>query len=128
MYSTVEIDPLLAGQLYAGPRQSGENRAWVYGNRMSHGTRYGMKEYSEGIPGQTGVDVGPLGLNQYSLDGKPDVYGDGLPERWGLPSIPVNWYKPQARDHYDVEKQNPTVYEPNLIGLSTPDHDPLFGG
>lgn len=126
MYSTAEVDPLVTGQLYAGARASGTGRRWIYGGRTSHGDKWGLHEFSTGVPGQAGVDVGLLGLREYSLDGRPDVFDDGIPENWRLPSTPVNWYVPVARDHYDVEAQQAAVYDENLMSLQEPDHDPLL--
>jgi hypothetical protein len=125
MYSSAEVDPLITGQLYAGVRAAGEGRAWVYGGRTSFGDKWGMHEFSSGVPGQAGVDVGLLGMREYSLDGKPDVFDDGIPENWKLPSTPTNWYVPQQRDYYDVESQDAAVYKPDLLPLQEPDHDPL---
>lgn len=126
MYSTAEVDPLVTGQLYAGPRAAGVGRHWVYGGRTSFGDKWGLHEFSSGVPGQAGVDVGLLGMREYSLDGRPDVFDDGIPENWQLPSTPMNWYAPSERDYYDVEAQQAAVYKPDLMSLSEPDHDPLL--
>ena len=126
MYSTAEVDPLVTGQLYSGARAAGTGKRMIYGGRTSHGDKWGMHEFSTGVPGQAGVDVGLLGMREYSLDGRPDVFDDGIPENWQLPSPPVNWYVPQERDYYDVEAQGPGVYAEGLMSLSEPDHDPLI--
>ena len=128
MYSTAEVDPLVAGQLYAGPRAAGTGRRWIYGGRTSHGNSWGLHEFSSGVPGESGVDVGLLGMREYSLDGRPGVFDDGIPENWRLPSTPTNWYAPRERDYYDVEAQQAAVYKPNLVSLQEPDHDPLLNG
>jgi hypothetical protein len=125
MYSTSEVDPLITGQLYAGPRAAGTGRRWIYGGRTSHARKWGLREFSTGVPGQAGVDVGLLGMREYSLDGRPDVFDDGIPENWRLPSTPINWYVPKDRDYYDVEAQQGAVYKPHLMSLQEPDHDPL---
>ena len=128
MYSSAEVDPRITGQLYAGARAAGVGRQFIYGNRVSFGDRWGMREFSSGVPGQVGVDVGPYGLSSYSLDGTPDVFGDdGVPSEWLLPSTPPNWYRPKQRDYYNVETRGPSVYEPNLMPLMEGDHEPLFG-
>lgn len=127
LYSSAEVDPRVTGQLYAGARAAGSGRQWVYGNRTSFGDRWGMREFSSGVPGQTGVDVGPFGMCAYSLDGKPDVFDDGIPAQWRLPSTPVNWYKPRQRDYFDVESQTGRPYAKDLVSLREPDHEPLFG-
>ena len=44
-----------------------------------------------------------------------------------MPSTPVNWYKPKGRDYYNVEARGPSVYQPHLMPLAEPDHEPLFG-
>lgn len=124
-YSSAEVDPLVTGQLYAGTRAAGEGRRLLYGGRTSHGDKWGLHEFSTGVPGQAGVDVGPLGLREYSLDGLPGVFDDGIPENWRLPSTPPSWYAPRGRDYYDVENQDARPYEPNLVSLREPDHDPL---
>lgn len=126
MYSTAEVDPIVTGQLFSGPRAAGTGRRWIYGGRTSHGDKWGLHEFSTGVPGQAGVDVGLLGMREYSLDGRPDVFDDGIPENWRLPSTPTNWYVPQERDYYDVEAQQPAVYKPNLMSLGEPDHEPEF--
>jgi hypothetical protein len=126
MYSSAEVDPRVAGQLYAGARAAGTGRRWVYGGRVSFGDRWGMREFSTGVPGQTGVDVGPLGMCEYSLDGAPDVFDDGIPAQWRMPSTPVNWYKPRQRDFYSVEDRAGRPYAEHLVSLREPDHEPLF--
>lgn len=126
MYSTAEVDPIVTGQLFSGPRAAGTGRRWIYGGRTSHGSDWGLHEFSTGVPGQAGVDVGLLGMREYSLDGLPDVFDDGIPENWQLPSTPTNWFVPQERDYYDVEAQQSAVYKPNLMSLREPDHEPEF--
>lgn len=125
MYSSAEVDPLITGQLYAGERAEGAGRRPIYGGRTSHGNTWGMREFSTGVPGQAGVDVGLLGMREYSLDGKPDVFDDGIPENWQMPSTPMNWYSAQGGDHYDVEAGGPAVHSDHLMSLQEPDHDPL---
>jgi hypothetical protein len=56
-------------------------------------------------------------MREYSLDGRPDVFDDGIPENWQLPSTPTNWYVPQGRDYYDVEANGPGVYKAGLMSL-----------
>ena len=126
MYSTAEVDPLITGQLYSGARAAGSGKRWIYGGRTSYGDKWGMHEFSTGVPGEAGVDVGLLGMREYSLDGKPDVFDDGIPPQWQLPSTPVNWYVPQFRDYYDVESGGPAVFKPHLMSLQEPDHSPLM--
>lgn len=126
MYSTAEVDPLVTGQLYAGPRAAGTGQRFIYGGRTSHGDKWGLHEFSTGVPGQAGVDVGLLGMREYSLDGRPDVFDDGIPENWQLPSTPTNWYVPQGRDYYDVEANGPGVYKAGLMSLQEPDHEVLL--
>jgi hypothetical protein len=126
MYSTAEVDPLVTGQLYSGARAAGPGQRMIYGGRTSHGDKWGMHEFSAGVPGQAGVDVGPLGMREYSLDGGPGVFDDGIPENWQMPSTPMNWYAPQGRDFYDVEARGPGVYDQNLMSLTEPDHEPMI--
>lgn len=126
MYSTAEVDPLVTGQLYAGPRAAGTGQRFIYGGRTSHGDKWGLHEFSTGVPGQAGVDVGLLGMREYSLDGRPDVFDDGIPENWQLPSTPTNWYAPQGRDYYDVEANGPGVYKAGLMSLQEADHEVLI--
>lgn len=126
VYSTAEVDPMVTGQLYAGPRAAGTGQRFIYGGRTSHGDKWGLREFSAGVPGQAGVDVGLLGMREYSLDGRPDVFDDGIPENWQLPSTPVNWYVPQGRDYYDVEANGVGVYKPGLMSLQEPDHEVLL--
>ncbi len=124
-YSTAEVDPVVAGRLYQGPRGAGTGRRWIYGGRTAPGQTWGLHEFSEGVPGEPGVDVGLLGMREYSLDGKPGVFDDGIPAEWLLPSTPVNWYAPRAADYYDVEDQQVRAYGAGDIEpLSEPDHDP----
>lgn len=125
MYSTAEVDPLVTGQLYAGPRAAGPGQRFIYGGRTAHGDKWGLHEFSTGVPGQAGVDVGLLGMREYSLDDRPDVFDDGIPENWQLPSTPVNWYVPQGRDYYDVEANGAGVYKAGLMSLQEPDHEVL---
>lgn len=126
-YSTAEVDPHITGQLYAGPRAGGAGRRQIYGARTSHAGRMGMAEYSSGVPGEPGVDVGLLGMREYSLTGKPDVFDDGIPENWRMPSAPFNWYVPAERDYYDVEGRVPRPLEKGLVSLREPDHEPQVG-
>ena len=120
LYHTVEVDPLITGQLYAGARAAGPGRRWIYGSRTAYGDKWGLREFSTG---QTGVDVG---LRAYSLDGRPEVFDDGIPENWQMPSTPVDWYAPAGRDYYDVEAQQAGVYDKHLLSLQEPDHEVLL--
>lgn len=126
LYHTVEVDPLITGQLYAGARAAGPGRRWIYGSRTAYGGKWGLREFSTGLPGQTGVDVGPLGLRDCSLGGRPEVFDDGIPENWQMPSTPVDWYAPAGRDYYDGEAQQAGVYDKHLLPLQEPDHDVLL--
>lgn len=116
-YSTADVDPLIAGQLY-GYSDGVRN---VYAQRSAHGD--GLAEYSSsGGPGDVGVDVGPFGLDEYG--GREVGFNDGIPEQWAMPSTPIRWYAPKQRDHYGPE--GPTVYSEGAYTLSEPDHDPLM--
>ena len=127
MYSTAEVDPLITGQLFSGSRAAGTGRRWIYGGRTSYGDKWGMHEFSSGVPGEAGVDVGLLGMREYSRDGRPDVFDDGIPENWQMPSTPMNWfYVPKERDYYDVEAQGPGVFKEDLMSLQEPDHEVLM--
>jgi len=126
-YSSAEVDPIVTGQLFAGPRAGGPGRRLIYGGRTSHSDRPGMAEFGRGVPGEPGVDVGLLGMREYSLTGGPDVFDDGIPENWRMPSTPVTWYAPAQRDYYDVEGKVPRPYEKNLMSLREPDHEPHIG-
>jgi hypothetical protein len=122
-YSTADVDPLIAGQLY-GYSDGVRN---VYAQRSSNGG--GLAEYSSsGGPGDVGVDVGPYGLDEYGerseYGGKEVGYDDGIPAQWAMPSTPIRWYAPKQRDHYGPE--GPTVYAEGAYTLSEPDHDPLM--
>ena len=121
MYSISEVNPLVTGQLYSGPRSAGIGHRWIYGGRTSHGGKRGLREFSTGVSGQAGVDIGPLGMQEYSLDGRPDVFDDGIPENWQISSTPVNWYVPDESNY-----QHSEVYDKNIMSLKKPDHDPLF--
>lgn len=125
MWRSEEVDPEVTGQLYAGARAGGAGRRLIYGSRTAPGARWGLREFSTGVPGEPGVDVGLLGLREYSLDGLPDVFDDGIPENWRMPSTPLNWYAPRQQDYYDVEAGGPAVYAEALMSLQEPDHDPL---
>lgn len=119
LYSTADVDPLIAGQMY----QHADGMRNVYAQRTSHGDVHGLTEYSSsGGPGDVGVDVGPFGLAEYG--GEIIGYDDGIPENYVLPSTPVRWYAPEKRDHYGPE--GPTVYAEGLYSLQEPDHDPLM--
>jgi len=127
MYSSVEVDPLITGQYYARARNAGENRRLLYGNRVAHSGELGLREFSSGLPGEVGVDVGPLGLREYSLGGQgPEIFDDGIPENWYLPSTPVKWYAPKGEDYYDVEASGPRLGPDVDYSLMEPDHDPLL--
>lgn len=130
MYSTAEVDPMITGQLYSRAVFSGEGHRYVYGGRVAMGDRWGMHEFSRGVPGTVGVDIGPLGLPEYgvSADRPHKVFDDGIPENWVMPSTPMNYYYvPQRMDYYSPEAGGPEVYKKNLVTLSEPDHDPLIG-
>lgn len=122
LYHSSEVDPLITGQLYAGARGG---RRPVYGARTSYGNKWGMREFSSGVSGQAGVDVGLLGMREYSLDGRADVFDDGIPEDWQFPSTPINWYAPQGEDYYDVDAGGPTTGKTAIAANFLPDHDPL---
>ncbi len=117
-YSTADVDPLVTGQLYAW-RDDTRN---VYGMRTSHGGKYGLHEFSSGVPGEVGVDQGPWGLDEYG--GRMIGYDDGIPEAWRLPSTPIRWYKPRQRDYWGP--QGLTPYVVGLYALREPDHEPLM--
>jgi hypothetical protein len=117
-YSTADVDPLVTGQLYAW-RDDTRN---VYGMRTSHGGKYGLHEFSSGVPGEVGVDQGPWGLDEYG--GRMVGYDDGIPEAWRLPSTPVRWYRPRQRDYWGP--QGLTPYVVGLYALREPDHEPLM--
>lgn len=118
MHSSAEADPLITGRLYTRARAAGTGRRWVYSERTAH--KDGGREFSPG------VDVGPLGMRAYSIDGTPDVFDDGIPENWLLPSTPVTWKAPPGLDFYDVEARQARVYDKHFIPPQEPDHDPLF--
>jgi hypothetical protein len=117
-YSTADVDPLVTGQLYAW-RDDTRN---VYGMRTSHGGKYGLHEFSSGVPGEVGVDQGPWGLDEYG--GRMVGYDDGIPEAWRLPSTPVRWYRPRQRDYWGP--QGLTPYVVGLYSLREPDHEVLM--
>ncbi len=117
-YSTADVDPLVTGQLYAW-RDDTRN---VYGMRTSHGGKYGLHEFSTGVPGEVGVDQGPWGLDEYG--GRMIGYDDGIPEAWQLPSTPVRWYRPRQRDYWGP--QGLTPYVVGLFALQEGDHEPLM--
>lgn len=121
-YSTAETDPLVTGQLYERSRGAGPNHRWLYGGRTSG--QWGLHEFSTGIPGDVGVDVGLLGERSYTIDGRQEVFDDGIPQNWYLPSTPIKWYKPTDADYYDLKKQQPAVCQKALHTLQVPDHDP----
>ena len=119
LYSTADVDPLVTGQMYA----HADGIRNVYAERTSHGNLYGLAEYSSsGAPGDTGVDVGPYGLEEYG--GKETGYDDGIPPEWTLPSTPVRWYAPKQRDHYG--QHGATPYSQGSYSLTEGDHDPLL--
>jgi hypothetical protein len=127
LYSTDEVDALITGQLYAGPRTAGVGRRLIYGANTSYGNKWGMREFSAGNPGETGVNIGPLGMQEYSPDGNQDIFDDGIPEEWQMPSTPMRWHHPQEGDYYDPNSQGPALQNgPSIIGIREPDHEPLF--
>ncbi|HVE14968.1 MAG TPA: hypothetical protein VNI01_16355 [Elusimicrobiota bacterium] len=116
LYSTADVDPLIAGNLYR--YADGVRR--VYSQRTSLEDRQGLTEYnSSAEPGDVGVDVGPAGLDKDPAASGAD---DGIPENWRFPSTPVRWYRPRQRDYYGPE--GPTSYADGLYELTEPDHDP----
>lgn len=133
-YSTADIDPLVLGQ-YSQGREYLQD---VHGGRTAHSER-GLVEFSRSAdsctelreqPGLTGVDVGPLGLKGYNLDGKPDVFDDGIPENWYLPSTPVSWWKPTGpgdHDYYDYGEGAARPISDTHYMPFEPDHEPLLG-
>jgi hypothetical protein len=128
LHASDEVDALVTGQLYAGARAAGAGRRHVYGARTPHSKRWGLHEYSPaGVPGQAGIDVGPLGLREYALDPtRPDVFDDGIPEQWRFPSTPLNWFAPARGDYYDVAACGPAADARDLVRLHEPDHEPLL--
>ena len=97
-HSTEQVDPLVTGQLYEGARASGAGRRFVFGGRIAYGKEREAWEAASSTPGEVGADVGPLGLCPTGPDGKPDVFDDGIPVTWQMPSTPVNWYRPIGPD------------------------------
>ncbi len=117
-YSSADVDPLITGQLYAHRDYTRD----VYGARTSHGDKFGLSEFSSGLPGQIGVDQGPFGHEEYG--GKIIGYNDGIPENWAFPSTPFRYYRPFRRDYYSVEDGGPRPYTVNMFSLTEPDHEP----
>jgi hypothetical protein len=64
--------------------------------------------------------VGPLSGDE--------VYSDGIPPQWALPSTPVasNLGGPGVGDVYDPVTHNGSVNSAGLHAPFVPDHDPLF--
>jgi len=126
-YSSADHDPIITGQLYA------DRDRCVYASRTSLNDVYGLQEYSSsGLPGDVGVDVGPIGLavgpsgtSSGTLPGTGVVSGadDGIPANWAFPSTPLKWYRPRQRDYYGPA--GPTPYSEGVFALTEPDHDPL---
>lgn len=79
LYSTADVDPIVTGQLYAWR----DNTRDIYGARTAHGDKYGLAEYSSGVPGEVGVDVGPLGFKEYAAPAFPLLDADGNVEHYG---------------------------------------------
>lgn len=121
LYSTAEVDPLIAGQL----RRHADQLRGIYAQRTAHDEKgWGLTEFSSsGGAGDVGVDIGPYGLDEYG--GHQVGYDDGLPEGYELASTPIRWYRPARGDHYGPE--GVTAYTDGLYNLSVPDHDPLVG-
>jgi hypothetical protein len=114
-YRTAEVDPIVTGQLYAGAR--GERRP-VYAAPLNS---WGLHETNVGLPGEVGVDVGPLEAGE--------VADAGIPANWRLPSDPLVWRAAPASDHYDYATQGLALAAGRpLVPLREPDHDPLIGG
>ena len=124
LHSSEEVDPLITGGLYSAARAAGRGRRWVYSGRTADGGTLGMREFSSGVSGQPGVDVGLLGMRQYALDRSGDVFDDGVPENWRIPATPLNWYASRRDDHYDVAGAAPAA-PGGVRAIQEEDHDLL---
>lgn len=115
---TVEVDPLITGRLYAAPRAAGEGKRYVYGGQVSHGNKWGLREFSNGISGEVGVDIGPNKHNFINYD---------IPKNWRLPSDSIPSYETRE-DSYNIKMQGPAVSPcggTNIKRIQEPDHNPL---
>lgn len=115
---TIEVDPLITGRLYAAPRLAGKGRRHVYGGQVSHGDKWGLREFSNGISGEVGVDIGPNKHNSINYD---------IPKNWRLPSDSIPSYETQE-DSYNIKMQGPDVSScdgTNIKRIQEPDHNPL---
>jgi hypothetical protein len=124
MHSTIDVDPLVTGQLY-------ENREYMKNT-------YSSRDYDlESVDDIVWDDVnachrrkyGNPPLSEFKSDGSILVepihsfVDDGIPKQWRLPSTPIKWHKACGEDYYGIE--GPMVYTDGLYTLTEPDHLPL---
>ena len=93
------------GQLYAGPRAGGVGARHVYGADTAYGDKWAMREFSTGVAGEVGVDVGPRVRAQPPAPQERDPVGD--------------FYDPEAEGvSLGYGGRGPSA-------IRVPDHDPL---
>ena len=114
-----DLSAIVTGALYSDAKPH-----WSYAAPTS-GQRLGLAEYSTGVPGEPGVDIGPYGSG-YGADppGVSDDHADGIPPQWAFPSEPVRWLHPEREDYYGPEGATPYVRD--AYSLFVPDHDVLM--
>lgn len=117
LYQAEDVDSLVLGQLATKTRQFSPTGDRLDGGRPADGTQCCGEPGCASTPG---VDTGPLGPSE--------VYADGIPPQWAMPSTPVvsNLGGPGKGDVYDPVTNNGSVDSVGLHALYVPDHDPLF--
>jgi hypothetical protein len=112
MWSTADVDPLVAGELY----KHANKFRHIYSARTSHGDSHGLTEFSRSS-GAVGVSVGPYD--------RTDQWDDGMPAEWTIPATPPRWFVPEGGDYYGPD--GITTQNLDMYSLTEADHDPLVG-
>lgn len=109
LYSAADVDSLITVNL----KKAREDMKGEYTAR----TTDGKVEFDDRIPD-------PDYDSNLNVLYNTQVYDDGMPTNWVLPSTPIEKYKPQVGDYYG--EQGITPYTKDLYSQSEPDHEPMI--
>jgi hypothetical protein len=102
LYSAADVDPIITANLH-------KNREEMKG------------EYTQRIT-EGGSEFGPNYDSNINISYSTQIYDDGMPSNWILPSTPIETYRPPVGDYYG--DQGITPYTKDLYSQSEPDHEP----